>query len=360
MYVVTNRTLHGDRGGLEVFGNEPNASGPNELRLVEVTGNTRFTTRILADRLSAEEVAELAKRYRLGIDIEEPWFASLKVACELFERARQEQKHLLLFVHGYNNDMRDVIKTAKELEAQYNLIVIPFSWPADGGGQVGGTLAYKSDKDDARASATALHRTVSLIHKYHALLTQGIQRELQEKVQRKFPDNPEEARAMFTRILEMECSTTLNLLCHSMGNYLAKYATIPGDSSLRSLVFDNMSLIAADANNPGHEQWMIHYQTRNRLYVVINEEDYALKWSRRKPGDEQKERLGQHTRNLVSPNVNYIDVTGSKGVGSLHSYFLGKAVTGNAGLKRMFKKMFEGGNAEAALTYHPDRNLYRL
>ena len=82
------------------------------------------------------------------------------------------------------------------------------------------------------------------------------------------------------------------------GNYVLKYASKPGNSSLRKLVFDNIGLVAADANNPGHEQWVQNLPTRNRLYVVINENDSALKWSRRKPGGEQKERLGSHPRNL--------------------------------------------------------------
>ena len=98
--------------------------------------------------------------------------------------------------------------------------------------------------------------------------------------------------------MEQKCGSSLNLLCHSMGNYVLKYATRPGNSSLRGLVFDNIGLVAADANNPGHETWVQCLPAKNRLYVVINENDSALKWSRRKPGDEQKERLGQHLRNL--------------------------------------------------------------
>ncbi|GAB3288310.1 alpha/beta hydrolase [Parahaliea aestuarii] len=360
MFVITNRVLHEERGGLDVFGHEPNPCGPNELRLVEVSGKTRFTTAVLADRLSRDEVESLARRHNLPIDTHSPWYASLRVACAVYDQARREGKHILLLVHGYNNDLRDVFTAAVELEALYNVLVVPFSWPANGGGAVSGTLAYKNDKDDARSSATALHRAVGLLHRYHALLTAGIQSDLMEQARRKHPANPEQAQALFSRLLEKECCTTLNLLCHSMGNYLVKYASMPGDSSLRQLVFDNIALIAADANNPGHELWVPRLQCRNRLYVVINENDYALKWSRRKPGGEQRERLGQHTRNLLARNANYVDVTDSRGVGSDHSYFRGKPVSGNAGLKRLFQRMFEGGNAETSLTYHADRNLYRL
>ena len=43
-------------------------------------------------------------------------------------------KHLLLFVHGFNNDLDDVLERAAGLEARYGVEVLCFSWPANGGG----------------------------------------------------------------------------------------------------------------------------------------------------------------------------------------------------------------------------------
>lgn len=62
-----------------------------------------------------------------------------------------------------------MLRTANELEELYGVIVVPFSWPANGGGKVSGTAAYLSDKDDARSSATALHRAVQKVQFYHHL-----------------------------------------------------------------------------------------------------------------------------------------------------------------------------------------------
>ena len=134
----------------------------------------------------------------------------MRIACELNVLARKKNKHLLLYVHGYNNDMPDVIGTCMALEKLYNVIVVPFFWPANGGG-ASGAAAYVSDKRDARASADAL-------------------------------------------------------------------------------------------------------RPRNRLYVVINEDDFALKWSRRKPGDEQLARLGHYLKNLVARSAYYINVTNASWV----------------------------------------------
>ena len=359
MFIITNRVVNENKTDLDAFGKEPNPAGPNELRMVEVTGTTKFKVNVLSDQLTKAEVKTLVNKYHLTIDVTKPWYASLRVACEVFSQAINDKKQLLLFVHGYNNDIKDVLRTANELEDLYDVIVIPFSWPANGGGKVSGTAAYLSDKDDARSSATALHRAVQKVQFYHRLLTENVKEKYLQEALDRHPDNRELAQSLFTRKMEQRCKASLNLLCHSMGNYVLKYASKPGNSSLRGLVFDNIGLVAADANNPGHETWVQSLPARNRLFVVINENDGALKWSRRKPGDEQKERLGHHLRNLYASNAYYIDVTRNRGVGSEHSYFKGKSVLKNSTLKRIFSRIFEGGKAEHLLTYHADINVYR-
>lgn len=359
MFIITNRVVDASKTDLGAFGKEPNPEGPNELRMVSVTGTTKFKVKVLGDQLSQAEVDELISQYKLNIDRSKPWYASLTVACALFTQANEEGKQILFFVHGYNNDIRDVVKTAVELEKLYNVIVVPFSWPANGGGKVSGTAAYLNDKDDARSSSTALHRAVEKVQFYHGMLTQNTNQVCMDEALSKYPDNREKAQALYTKLMAKKCGTTLNLLCHSMGNYVLKYASNPGNSSLKELVFDNIALVAADANNPGHESWVQCLPTRNRLYIVLNENDGALSWSRRKPGDEQKARLGHHLRNLIAENAYYIDVTRNRGVATEHSYFKGKSVNRNASLKKVFERIFEGGKAEQLLDYHADINVYR-
>lgn len=256
--------------------------------------------------------------------------------------------------------MEDVLRSAYELQRLYNVIVIPFSWPANGGGKISGSAAYLSDKDDARASATALHRAVDKVRSYHQLLTEGTQRRYLKDADTRHPDDHEKAHELYARRMGRECRISINLLCHSMGNYVLKHASLFSNSSLRHLTFDNILLVAADVNNPGHADWLDVIPARNRMYVVINEADYALKWSRMKPGSEQLSRLGHHLRNLVSRNIHYIDVTNVDGVEDGHSYFLGQVVSKNDQLRSMFERMFGGGMAESTMSYHPDLNAYRF
>ncbi len=357
MYVITNRKIHIRKKGLKIFGKVPSQEGPNELRLVKVNNNE--TTELITNKLYKKEAKALAAKHNLKLDLNKGWYASLRVACEMFERATKEETHLLIFVHGYNNDMEDVIRTAKRIEDTYNVIVVPFSWPANGGGAVSGKFGYLSDKADARASAMALHRAVTKIDGYHRLLTQGVQEQLWNKAVANKPENHQHARARFSQLIEERCKTKLSLMCHSMGNYVLKYATLPSESHTRKLVFDNVCLIAADVNNPEHENWVEFIPARNRLYVSINESDWALKWSRVKPGAEQKARLGHHLRNLVAKNAYYLDVTRNKSVGSEHSYFQGEAIK-NPTIERLFSKMFAGEVVEREMQYDANENVYRL
>ena len=356
MYVITNRKIHIRKKGLDIFGKVPSQEGPNELRLVRV--NEDETTELLTNKLSKKEAGELAEKHNIKLDLNKDWYASLRVACELFDRARTQKKHLLIFIHGYNNDIEDVIRTVRKIEKFYDVIVVPFSWPANGGGAVSGKFEYLSDKADARASATALHRTVKKVEEYHGLLTQGLQERLWKEAVDGESENHQNARARFGQLIEESCKTKLSLMCHSMGNYVLKYATLPSESHTRKLVFDNVCLIAADVNNPEHETWVECIPARNRLYVSINENDRALKWSRFKPGAEQKARLGHHLRNLVAKNAYYLDVTRNKNVGSEHSYFHGEA-TKNPTIKRLFSKMFAGEVVEREMQYDANENVYR-
>ena len=53
-------------------------------------------------------------QHRLNIDPGQACFASLDVACSVFDQATRDNKQVLLFVHGYNNDMADIVKAATE------------------------------------------------------------------------------------------------------------------------------------------------------------------------------------------------------------------------------------------------------
>ena len=359
MYLITNREINKDKKGLDIFGKRPNAKGAHEIIIVDVKkeGKT-WVTKQVTDNLKPDTVKALKNKHNIDINVKETWHGSLKVACEIFELAVTSKKSILFFVHGYNNDVEDIIKTAQAIEQLYDVIVVPFTWPANGGNPITGTASYLSDKADARQSTNALNRIIGKIHFYHRLLTEARLKKIKDRAYKKHPDNNAEANAYFTMLQEKECKTKLCLLCHSMGNYVLKHTLMTSDSLTRNLVFDNICLVAADANNKKHEKWVGKLDVRNRCYVVINEKDSALMASRIKPGDEQLARLGHYTKKLNSPNAYYIDVTEANGVGSEHTYFKGDTIKSNAELGELFKQMFNGKAVEHLVSYRADKNTY--
>tara|TARA_R110002096_G_scaffold41901_7_gene112999 strand:- start:369 stop:1454 length:1086 start_codon:yes stop_codon:yes gene_type:complete len=359
MYFITNRQFNSSKHGYDKFTKHPNAKGPNELQAIEITGVIKPKFRLLKDQLSVAEVKRLKNKFNLDIDENAPHYASLSVACNIFEQAQKNQKNVLLYVHGYNNDIKDVYSTAREIERLYDVIVVTFTWPANGGGALSGTLSYLADKRDARASQDALNRCIDLVGKYHALLTMSARNTLEARASKKFPDNPTRQREYLSELIKKYCDLSVSLLCHSMGNYVFKHALSSSLSESRKLIFDNIILAAADANNESHRLWVEKLQVRNSIYITINENDYALSWSRRKPGEQQKARLGHYLKKLDANNATYVDFTREKSVNTSHSYFDSKTAGHNKGVMRFFKKVFSGDDVTPYLEYTPHNNTYR-
>ena len=360
MYLITNRKFYDDTT-INAFGKNPNPEGPNELLMANVSKpDGDWKVERIDNCLPVAEVIALKDKFKLDIDEKEPWHGSLKITCELFEKARQEKKSILFFIHGYNNDVDDVLKAAHEIEELHNVIVVPFTWPANGGGILSGTASYLSDKADARVSTGALNRVVGKIHEFHLMMVESLRKTHLAEAEARHPDNPIAASQLFTKLVERDCQVKINLLCHSMGNYLLKHTLATGSNATSKLVFDNVCLVAADTNNEKHADWVGKLDVRNRVYVVINENDSALKASRIKPGEEQKARLGHYIKQLNSANANYIDVTDAEHIGSEHTYFKGDVMQDNPNLKALFTDMFNGKAVENHLVYHADTNSYKF
>jgi hypothetical protein len=361
MYFVTNRKYDSRKKGFEKLTKYINGKGQNELRLMRLTKDPTEQVELLKDKLSKKRVKELRDKFHLSINPEMSCYASLEVACNIFEEAGKACKNVVILVHGYNNDIKDIYQTAKSIEDLYNVIVVVFTWPSNGGGNVSGTLSYLEDKRDARGSADALNRFIDLIGKYHQLLTSTTQDRLKALVVEKHPQNPTKQRELLAELTLKNCSTTINLMCHSMGNYVFKRAILSTThSEARKLIFDNIIMAAADTNNKDHHVWVDALSVRKSCYILINEKDFALSWSRRKPGEEQKARLGHYLKVLDAKKPYYIDVSNEKGVGNSHSYFSPKVADKNVKIKNLFNKLFSAKSVRDDIVYIPGSNSYKL
>ncbi len=363
MYVITNRQIRSRRSGLEIFGDKPNTQkGPKELRIVkcEFTDDS-WETELLPDRATGDRLKELRRTLKLPVSDRSVVYTSVDIAERVISEARRSNKNILLFVHGYNNKVGDALNRAKQLQEDFNVIPVIFSWPANGGG-ARGTLSYLSDKQDAQCSTPAFSRVLekvsALMIKFTKLALEEIKSELEQGM------DEDELRgsdyyAKRNEMLEGYCPVRLTLLTHSMGNYLLKKTIETHFNAGFTSAFDNVLLVAADTNNYKHEEWVDKIGARRRVYITINENDYALAASRIKPGEEQKARLGHYRRRLNSEIARYIDFTDASDVGNSHSYFAEQALQ-NDRVRTFFDKALNGEEAESGVEYSVANNVYRI
>jgi esterase/lipase superfamily enzyme len=147
---------------------------------------------------------------------------------------RKHSRDTVAFVHGYANSFRSAVRHAAWLKKTYDAVpfnIFLFSWPSDG--EMIPIVSYYSDRDDAKASGSAIARSFL-------------------KMQKFLEDTLEEARQHGTGL----CEQRLHLMAHSMGNYALRHALQAirrelGDEPPR--VFDNVFLFAADDDDDAFE-----------------------------------------------------------------------------------------------------------
>ncbi|MEM7807944.1 MAG: alpha/beta hydrolase [Planctomycetota bacterium] len=347
----------------------PNERGPNELRLVEATKRgSSWRCNIIPDELTTKKyldplditVTQAKRRAKAGDPVYGSEYAAKRILNRVNPTDGSTGRDLLFFVHGYNSDMRAVLERAHSLEKRYGVEMLVFAWPSLGGGGPRGTLSYLDDKQRAQVSAPALNR---VLEKFHGYLTAQRFAEREKIVARAIATcdgDREREGAFIAKHFDADCGYRLTMLCHSMGNYVLENSLKMSLTATGPLIFDNIVLAAADANNHEHAWWVDKLQVRQRLYITINEDDGPLRASRIKPGSQQLARLGAYVKNLDSSNGYYVDFTDAPEIGGTHTYFDDEPVENNSVVGAFFDKAMHGRRAEGPIPYDAATNTYRV
>jgi len=184
---------------------------------------------------------------------------------------REDSLDSLLFIHGFNVSFESAVESSAKLGERlaqlsgstYKPNIFVFSWPSNGK-----LFDYGDDRHDAKASGYAFARGLAKLTNFLRGATK-----------------------------EESCNCKVNLVAHSMGNYVLRHALqeaqVVGRSSLLPLLFDNVVLTAPDEDNDAFE----HHSKLARLpeltksvTVYYNSEDRALDVSDVTKGNP--ERLG--------------------------------------------------------------------
>ncbi len=139
-----------------------------------------------------------------------------------------QQRHVTLYVHGYNNDWADAVSRYEQLcrdlfESRDLGVCVLFTWPSDG--QVSG---YLPDRRDARRSGDQLAEVLNLLYDYLV----GRQREM-DPLKR--------------------CRAKTSIIAHSMGNYVLqealRHAWDRNERPMLVSLVNQLLMVAADVDN---------------------------------------------------------------------------------------------------------------
>lgn len=157
-------------------------------------------------------------------------YASSYASRKVLQEARKAGKNILVFVHGYNNDITAILNRADHLEKAYGVIVVCFSWPARGGG-ARGTLSYREDKRDAKASIGGFERFLVIARNHLDDMNEGAKQAAMAKAEKEHPEDNERRDMRFQELMDKACPVKISMMLHSMGNYLLKHTIMSSTSA---------------------------------------------------------------------------------------------------------------------------------
>lgn len=259
VYYATNRNEITDAAGRETgFGPHLNPKSPVWLRYgaAAMKPATRGKTEneFVVERLHIEpehmpDRGESAEAMVRGSD-------------KVFETLRKEmcanRADLILLVHGFACSFENALSNAASIKKRYStprrpVEVAVFSWPSDGSMNPA-AFKYKKDRDDARSSAKAASRALRRLIEF-------------------LEDLPQEKL----------CGRRIQLVAHSMGNYVLRNAlqALISDFPHKTLprILTNIFLMAADEDDDTfeHDHKLARLpELAERVNVYFAKDDRAL------------------------------------------------------------------------------------
>lgn len=165
-----------------------------------------------------------------------------------------EEGDIVIYVHGFNNSQKDVIKRLRALKKGlakngFEGVVIAFDWPS-----ADVTLNYLEDRQDAKQTAFRL---------------------------------VEEGISAFAALQRPDCLINTHIVAHSMGCYVVREAFDDADDrpaiAARSWSVSQVAFLGADVSagsmEKGNPKSSSLYRHAVRLTNYFNPYDYALKLS---------------------------------------------------------------------------------
>lgn len=229
------------------------------------------------------------------------------------EGENENQKHISLFIHGYNNNWTDALSRYSQIQDSLYTgpdglgVLVLFSWPSNGK-----TSSYLSDRSDAADSRNDVAKVFVDLHD-HVLSMQKI--------------------AIRTNDEEKLCRAKISVIAHSMGNYVIQKALATASKQLNNpqliTLIHQLAMVAADVDNdifdkskPVDDDGSLMANLCYRITALYTGLDQVLGASAglKHFGTRRLGRSGLANPNNVYDNICQFDVsTQVKGAAHIHS-----------------------------------------
>ena len=224
---------------------------------------------------------------------------SVKLFDYLRDKMQKENGDTLIYMHGYNVTFQAALLTGAILQeksriaGQPPLHVVVFSWPSEGS-----LTSYPQDRHNAKASGLAVARGMSKAVDFIRSLTR-----------------------------EQACRRSMHLICHSMGNYVLRWAVqemLSMQPKNLPRLFDQVILAAADEDDDTFE--LEHKLARlpelaRRISVYFNRGDTALAASTAKGNPDRLGTDGPRNPRSAHPKTSLVDCSDVVEGTLEHSYY---------------------------------------
>ena len=272
-----------------------------------------LTNEYFPNQISQEQSLTYLKVFRNG----DNWLVvPLKVIPD-FESNTNGYSDWLVYVHGDSQTPDLAFTRGFQLQSEYQVNVIVFSWPSKDP-DLGGLQNFKNSKNLIEKGAPDFVEFVQQLDSWKKINTSGQ-------------------------------NINLSLFLHSLGNYyLERLVT---DSILQGInhkIFENVVLNAAAVNQKNHHVWLEKINFQERIFVNSNSKDMTLKGvSLFTNGDTQ---LGEKAMGDFASNANYINFSQAldkeMNFGLLHGYYVGVIPGKYPNIYKYYRAIFHGQPVE--------------
>ncbi len=281
VYVVTNRPLQNDKSINEYF--------PNEV--------------------SKEKMLSYLKVY----NNEGNWLVQDLTSMDDFKPDNKDLKNWLIYVHGDSQTTELAFTRGLQIQQEYKVNVIVFSWPSKDP-NLGGIQNFNNSINQIEQGTPGF---VLFLHQIET----------------------------WKRSKNVEPSAHLSLFLHSLGNYYAQ--RMVSDSLLSDLesgLFDNIILNSAAVNQKDHHLWLDEFNIQQRIYVNSNRKDMTLKGVNLFTDFDTQ--LGEQAIDGFAPNAVYVNFStalkNEKNFGLLHGYYVGVIPGKSQNIYNYYQTIFNG------------------